>query len=217
MKESKLQQPGEYKSPLSVSSKCQDIISRNSVMSNISSINDETMMTDIADFFNNSKIEIYQTVDDLIRIVEAQEFIKTNKSVFQQNKYVTPKRQTRKGIDLTDTVSIKINPLSASSNPFSQYDSEDDHELMTNSIQSISPFEFESNIREILFPDASSILSNIDEGLISKIHSACKSQLNDSILSLCPKIPQASSISIIQRLNTLKKSHMAAKYGTQSL
>ena len=177
LKETKNHKPIIYKSPLSVSSKFQDSISRDSIISNVSSINDETMMTDVMDFADQTKVEIYQTVDDLIKIVEAQEFIQTNKAIFQHNKYITPERQSRRGLDQIDTVSIKLNPLSGSSNPFSKYDSEDDIQSHIPLSTNLNPFEFESNMRSILFPENDGFLSNIDQNLISKIHSNCKSQL----------------------------------------
>jgi len=173
IKESMQIKPGEYTSPGSVSSKYQNIMSRNSIVSNTSSFLDDTLMDDIGNYINKDKVEIYQTVDDLIRIIEAQEYINQNKNLYQQDKYITPERKVRRGLEFLDISNIKINPTDASSSPFSHNQSDDDLTIINDSDELN---KIQSKIQSIFFPNNNSMLNNIDDSIIEKIHYTCRKQ-----------------------------------------
>lgn len=84
--ETKLPRLTDYFSPDNDSIKYQNIVSRESISSNFSSILDDTMMTEVHDYIDKDKAEIYQTVDDMIKLIEAKEFLKKSQ-LFPSRKY----------------------------------------------------------------------------------------------------------------------------------
>lgn len=187
------------RTPISVSSKFKELISRESIASNMSSMHDETMMTEMNDYRDPDKVEIYQTLDDLIKIIEAKEIILQTQKKKQTYSYITPIRQQRKGVgDL-------LTPSAISPSPFAHHISEDSFEEPVL-----------RSIEQILFPNLDLKLSNIDSSIISEIYSVSKSQLNSSLSSLLPQLPPSQS-NVVQRLSTLKKQFGANRTSLMNL
>ena len=196
-------------------SRNQLLSNRDSIVSSMSSLADETVMTDMADYFDEDKVAIYQVVEDLVKIVEVQQIIKQNKVWAKTNNLISPERQQRPGLNIDDISSdfIQLDPFGSpmGSEPFTYYEKEaiaskpltlEDRHKMTHEM-----------IQEIFDSSPLDIISNIDESFIDRVHHNCKKHLNMIIekISHPTLLSSKDSDSLIQRLNNVKKQHGSTK------
>ena len=114
--------PQKYISPMKMESRNTGYTPRDSIVSNMSSFADDTMMTDMGEFFDQDRIAIYQVVEDLVKITEAHDIMKKSKLWAKTNNLVTPERQQRRGLklDFIDSDSVQLGAFDspATGNPF---------------------------------------------------------------------------------------------------
>jgi hypothetical protein len=187
---------------------------RDSITSNASSFAHDTVATEMGEFDNDSRI-IYEVVEDLIKVTQAQDLIRSNKVYAKTNNFITPERQQRRGLDI-DQTNIKILPFNSPNSPFAYFNNESAAKPL--SLQECHR-ETDKTIKQIFNYTTSDSLFSIDDDLIEYIHHNCKKELNNIVSKITASNMQETdeSDSLVQRLNNIKKQFVNSRTSTHGL